>query len=104
MMSAESLARGSGLAELSGLPLTQFPPLYSMILTAGSVIFGADVFRVGWFLCILAFAAVIWFSGILFMQVFRDEPVLAYLAAFVVASSSSLIQISQISPRTRSSC
>lgn len=94
MSTAESLARGGGLRELSGLPLTQFPPLYSMILAAGSVVFGADVFVVGWVLCILVFGAVIWFSGILFMQAFRDDPVLAYLATFVVASSSSVIQIS----------
>jgi hypothetical protein len=94
LATAENLARGHGLIDYRGAELTQFPPLYSMILAFGSLISGQDVFVVGWALNILVFSALVWFGGLYFFYAFRDEPILAYLASFIVFSSASLIQIS----------
>ncbi len=94
LSTAENVLRGRGLVDYRGVELTQFPPLYSLILALGGLLFRQDVFTVGWVLAILVFAATIWFSGVYFFQAFREFPILAYVASFIVFSSTSLIEIS----------
>jgi hypothetical protein len=94
LSTGENLVKGRGLVDYRGAPLTQFPPLYSIILGAGSLIFRQDVFVVGWYLNLLVFAALIWFSGLYLYDAFQDEPFLAYFGGFIILSSTSLIQIS----------
>jgi hypothetical protein len=94
LATAENLAKGRGLIDYAGTELTQFPPLYSMILALGSLLFRQDVFVVGWALNVLVFAALIWVTGQLLFDTFDDEPIFAYVGAFVVFSSTSLIEIS----------
>ncbi len=94
LATAENLVKGRGLVDYRGFVLTQFPPLYSLILALGSIVFQRDAFTIGWALNIVVFAALIWFSGLCFADSLREEPILAYAAAFVVASSSSLMAIS----------
>ncbi len=94
LSTGDNLLKGHGLIDYRALPLTQFPPLYSIILAFGSLLIGQDVFVIGWMLSILVFSALIWFSGIYFFQAFADEPILAYFGSFIVFSSTSLIQIS----------
>ena len=94
LATADNLLRGRGLVDYRGAVFTQFPPLYSLLLAAGSLLFRQDVFIVGWALNIVVFSAVIWFSGLYFYEALRQEPVLAYFASFIVFSSRSLIQIS----------
>jgi hypothetical protein len=94
LATAENLAKGRGLIDYAGTELTQFPPLYSIILAIGSLLFRQDVFVVGWALNVLVFAALIWVSGQLLFRTLQDEPIFAYVGAFVVFSSTSLIEIS----------
>ncbi len=94
LSTAENLLHGRGLVDYSGTELTQFPPLYSLILAGGSALFRQDVFVVGWILNILVFGALIWFTGTYLHNAFGNEPILAYFGSFVVFSSTSLIQIS----------
>jgi hypothetical protein len=93
LSTAENLAGGRGLVEFSGQQLTQFPPLYSILQALGHMIFGADVFVFAWALNVLVFAALIWITGLYLHDAFPDAPGLAFLGAFVVASSTSLVQI-----------
>ena len=94
LSTSENLLHGRGLVDYTGTVLTQFPPLYSLILALGSALFGQDVFVVGWILNVLVFGALIWFSGLYLYDTFTDEPLFAYFGSFVVLSSTSLIQIS----------
>lgn len=94
MSTAENLMRGHGLIDYRGRELTQFPPLYSLIQALGAMIFGADVFLVGWTLNVLVFAALIAGTGLYLSDAFSEEPILAYLGSFVVMTSTSLLQIS----------
>src|SRR4030042_3073043 len=94
MSTAENLLRGQGLVDYLGRELTQFPPLYSIVLAAGAAVFNADVFVVGWILNALAFALLIGSTGLYLAEAFSEEPLLAYLGRFVVLSSTSLAQIS----------
>ncbi len=94
LATADNLLKSRGLIDYRGLVLTQFPPLYSLILALGSLLFRQDVFIVGWALNIIVFGALIWFSGLYFYDAFKEERVLAYFASFIILSSSSLIQIS----------
>ncbi|MGZ6317094.1 MAG: hypothetical protein ACXWNQ_07520, partial [Anaerolineales bacterium] len=80
LATADNLLRGRGLVDYRGAIFTQFPPLYSVILAFGSLLFRQDVFIIGWALNIIVFSAAIWFSGLYFYEVFRQEPVLAYFA------------------------
>jgi hypothetical protein len=93
MSTAENLMRGKGLIDYMGRELTQFPPLYSIGLAAGALIFKADVFVVGWMLNGLVFALLIAGTGLYLAEAFGEEPLLAYLGSFVVLSSTSLLQI-----------
>ena len=94
MSAAENLMRGRGLVEYSGKPLTQFPPLYSLILAAVSYVLHADVLDVGRYLNAVVFAGVIWFSGIYLRRALEDEPVLAWFGSLVILTSTSLLEIS----------
>ncbi len=95
MMSAgENLLKGRGLVDFRGNGLAQYPPLEPLLLAFGSLLFHTDVFTVAWGLCILIFPLVIWFSGIYFYDVFREQPLLAYFSSFIVFSSTSLVEIS----------
>jgi hypothetical protein len=94
MSTAENLMRGKGLVDYMGRELTQFPPLYSLSLAAGALIFKADVFVIGWILNGLVFALLIAGTGLYLAETFSEEPLLAYLGSFVVLSSTSLLQIS----------
>jgi hypothetical protein len=94
MSTAENLLRGQGLVDYLGRELTQFPPLYSIVLAAGAAVFNADVFVVGWILNALAFALLIGSTGLYLAEAFNEEPLLAYLGSFVVLTSTSLLQIS----------
>ncbi len=94
LSTAENLLRGRGLVDYSGTELTQFPPLYSLILAGGSALFRQDVFVVGWILNVLVFGALIWFTGTYLRSAFGNEPILAYFGSFIIFSSTSLIEIS----------
>ncbi|MFN2121850.1 MAG: hypothetical protein ACK2T0_15825 [Anaerolineales bacterium] len=94
LSTGENLFRGRGLVDYTGAELTQFPPLYSLIMGLGSFISGADIFVVGWALNVLVFGALVWFSGMYLYHAIPNEPILAYFGSFVVLSSSSLIEIS----------
>ncbi len=93
LATAENLVKGHGLVDYRGVELTQFPPLYSIILALGSIVFHQEVFAVAWGFQIILYAAVVWFSGLCFAEALADEPILAYMAAFVICSSTSLITI-----------
>jgi hypothetical protein len=91
---AENVTKGNGLIDFRGDVLTQFPPIYSLLLALGNLLFGQDVVVVGWIINILVFSAIIWFSGFTFYDTISDEPILAYIGSFVIFSSTSLIKIS----------
>jgi hypothetical protein len=90
----QNIFGGRGLVDYTGSELTQFPPLYSLIMGLGSVVSGQDIFVVGWALNILVFGALVWFSGLYLYNAFPTEAILAYFGSFVVLSSTSLIEIS----------
>lgn len=94
LAAGDNLVKGKGLVDYSGKELTQFPPLYSVILGAGSAIFQQDIFVVGWFLNVIIFGALIWFGGLYLYDAFNEEPILAYLGSFILLTSTSLLEIS----------
>jgi hypothetical protein len=94
MSAAENLLKGRGLVSYQGVALTQFPPLYSLLLALGGLIFRQDVFIVGWVLNIVVFSAIVWVSGLYFHGALAQWPLLPYFASFIVCSSASLVQIS----------
>ena len=94
LSTGENLVRGQGLVDYTGTELTQFPPLYSLIMGLGSALSGQDIFVVGWALNIVVFGALVWFSGLYLYDAFPSEAILAYFGSFVVMSSTSLIEIS----------
>ncbi|HEX8991462.1 MAG TPA: hypothetical protein VF784_07265 [Anaerolineales bacterium] len=95
MLSASgNLLKGLGLVDYRGFVLTQYPPLYSLLLALGSLLFRQTPFVVSWALTGIVFAAIVWFSGLYFYAAFEEARLLAYFAAFIVFSSTSLIEIS----------
>jgi hypothetical protein len=93
LSSAENLMRGNGLSDYLGEPLTQFPPLYSVIIAGVSLLTRADVFIVGKYLNILTFGWVIWLAGIFFRRLFPENHSYSYIGSAVFATSISLVRL-----------
>ena len=93
LSSADNLIHGKGLNDYLGEPLTQFPPLYSVIIAGFSFITRTDVFIVGKYLNILTFGWVIWLAGIFFRRIFPENYLYAYMGSAVFATSISLVRI-----------
>lgn len=94
LSAASNLLQGKGLIDIYGHPLTQWPPLYPLIIAALSFLLRADIFPVAWHLNALVFGLCIFCSGLLFRTLFPDDPVFAYLGAAVIATCLGIIQIS----------
>jgi hypothetical protein len=71
--------------------LTQFPPLYSVLVAGISLLTGLDVFVAAQYLNILTFGLVIWLSGYFFYRIFPNQSLFPYFGSAVFATSLSLI-------------
>ena len=93
LSTAESLINGNGFTEYLGVPLTQFPPGYSIIIAAIGFVTRADVFAVAQYLNILTFGLTIWLSGKFFHKLFPDNFLYAYIGGGIFATSLSLLRM-----------
>lgn len=93
LSTAENLIAGRGFYDYAGEPLTQFPPVYSLIIAGFGFVSGADVFIIGQYLTILTFGLVIWLAGFFFRRIFPQDILYAYIGSAVFATSISLIRI-----------
>jgi hypothetical protein len=93
LSTAENLINGKGFYDYLGEPLTQFPPLYSVIIAGFSFMMRTDVFIVGQYLNILTFGWVIWLAGIFFRRIFPENYSYAYIGSAVFTTSISLVRI-----------
>jgi len=93
LSTAENLIHGKGFYDYLGEPLTQFPPLYSVIIAGFSFITRTDVFIVGQYLNILTFGWVIWLAGIFFRRILPENYSYAYIGSTVFTTSISLVRI-----------
>jgi hypothetical protein len=91
LSAAQSLTEGRGLYDYLNTPLTQFPPLYSLLIAGISLITKLDVFIAGQYLNLLTFGFVIWLAGYFFYRVFPKEPLFSYFGSTIFATSLSLI-------------
>jgi hypothetical protein len=91
LSTAQSLIEGRGFYDYLNLPLTQFPPLYSLLIAGVSLLTGRDVFLATQILNILTFGLVIWLAGYFFYRIFPNETLFAYIGSAVFATSLSLI-------------
>lgn len=88
---AQNLLDGNGLFDHKGGPLLSWPPLYSMLIAALSLIGRLDVFVAAWYFNVLLLGLNLFLSGIIFWRIFSEKPFYAYLATlFVLLSISSL--------------
>ena len=94
LSSASNLLKGRGLIDLYGRPLTLAPPFYPGILALLSFITRADVYLIGWFLNILTFGLIVFFSGLLFQRLYPERMLLASLGSVVIAASPALVNTS----------
>lgn len=91
LSTAQSLVEGKGFYDYLNIPLTQFPPLYSILIAGVSLITRLDVFVAAQYLNIFTFGLVIWLTGYFFLKIFPNEPLFAYFGSAVFATSLSLI-------------
>ena len=93
LSTAENLLNGRGFYEYLGVPLTQFPPLYSIIIAVIGFVTRADVFVIGQYLNILTFGLTIWLAGKFFRRLFPDNVLYAYIGSGVFVTSVSLLRM-----------
>lgn len=93
LSTAENLINGKGFIEYLGVPLTQFPPLYSILIAIVGFITQADVFFVAQYLNILTFGLTIWLAGKFFRKLFPDNVLYAYAGSGVFVTSVSLLRM-----------
>ena len=93
LSTAENLIHGKGFIEYLGVPLTQFPPLYSILLAIIGFVTRADVFVIAQYLNILTFGLTIWLAGRFFRKLFPDNVLYAYIGSGVFVTSVSLLRM-----------
>jgi hypothetical protein len=93
LSAAENLINGQGLTEYLGVPLTQFPPVYSIVIAGIGFVTGADVFVIAQYLNILTFGMTIWLAGIFFRKLFPGNFLYACIGSGVFVTSVSLLRI-----------
>jgi hypothetical protein len=93
LSTAENLINGKGFTEYLGVPLTQFPPLYSIIVAGIGWITRADVFAVSQYLNILTFGLTIWLAGGFFRKLFPENVLYAYIGSGIFFTSVSLLRM-----------
>ncbi|HSG44883.1 MAG TPA: hypothetical protein VLA72_17185 [Anaerolineales bacterium] len=93
LSTAENLIHGNGFTEYLGVPLTQFPPLYSIIIALIGFITRADVFVIAQYLNIITFGLTIWLVGKFFLKLFPENFLYAYIGSGVFATSLSLLRM-----------
>jgi hypothetical protein len=91
LSTAQNLIAGKGFYDYLNAPLTQFPPLYSILIVGISLVTRLDVFGGGELLNILTFGLVIWLAGYFFYRIFPNEPLFHYFGSAIFATSLSLI-------------
>jgi hypothetical protein len=91
LSTAQNVVEGRGFYDYLNIPLTQFPPLYSILIAVISRITGLDVFIAAQYLNILTFGLVIWLAGYFFYRIFPNESLFAYIGSAVFATSLSLL-------------
>ena len=91
LSTAQNLTEGRGFYDYLNIPLTQFPPLYSILIAGLSLITRTDVFTASQVLNILTFGLVIWLAGCFFYRIFPREPLFAYFGGAIFATSLSLL-------------
>ena len=93
LSTAENLIHGNGFTEYLGVPLTQFPPVYSIIIAGIGFVTRADVFVIAQYLNILTFGVTIWLAGKFFRKLFPEKYLYTYIGSAIFATSLSLIRI-----------
>jgi len=93
LSTAENLINGNGFIEYLGVPLTQFPPVYSIVIATFGWITQKDVFIVAQYINILAFGLTIWLSGKFFLKLFPENILYAYIGSGVFFTSLSLLRM-----------
>ena len=73
LSTAENLINGNGFMEYLGVPLTQFPPIYSVIIAIIGLATRADVFVIAQYLNIFTFGLTIWLAGKFCQKLFPDK-------------------------------
>ena len=93
LSTAESLINGNGFTEYLGVPLTQFPPLYSIAIAIIGFITRADVFVIAQYINIITFGLTIWLAGKFFRKLFPENYLYAYTGSMMFATSLSLLRM-----------
>jgi hypothetical protein len=93
LSTAENLINGNGFTEYLGVPLTQFPPLYSIIIAITSFLTRTDVLAAARYLNIFTFGLTIWLAGKFFRRLFPANYLYAYIGSTVFVTSLSLLRM-----------
>ena len=93
LSAADSFSRGEGFVNYKGQPYHLWSPFYPFLLAVPRMIFGFDTLQTGWVLNILANGLIIWLSWLVVRKAVPDNPIWAYLGAFVALSSVSLLGV-----------
>lgn len=93
LSTAENLIKGNGFIEYLGVPLTQFPPIYSIIIAIIGFVTRADVFVIAQYLNILTFGLTIWLAGKFFRILFPKSFLYAFIGSGVFVTSLSLLRM-----------
>ena len=94
LATAENLLAGRGDVDFLGDRLTQFPPLYPLMIAALRFVTGFDVLIAGQWINVIAIFLVVLFSGLLFEASFPTSQSVAIGCSLIVAFSLPLMQVS----------
>ncbi len=94
LATADHLAAGGGFTSFEGGPYVLWPPLYPILLAIPEVMFGLDPLTFGAGLNAIAFAAIVFLSGVLASRILDFNWLLSTLAAAAALLSSGIFSVS----------
>lgn len=94
LSTAENIAAGRGIIDYLGVPLVNWPPLYSILIAGLNFVTGVDVFVIGQIINIAAFGIIIFLGGIFLERSLPGNWTFAAMASLVLATSLPILEVS----------
>ena len=93
---ARNLVAGAGLRLFTGVPLSQWPPLYPALLAALAYVTRTDPVSCARGVDVVSFALTLWLSGVLIRTYVRRTPALCCLGVVAVLTSRVVEEFSTV--------
>jgi len=93
---ARHVLQGQGLTGYDGMPHTEQPPFYPLVLASAAYVSGSDPLQVARPVSVALVVVIIFLSGLLFLKYLKQFPELAVLGAVAIVVAPPVINVGRM--------